>query len=271
MIELLSGAKLKELREAKGLTQQKLADAIGVSRTAIYQWEAETYQPEGDNLINLARALGVSAAFLLGETDDPAPAKDRKQRLNVGINLDDPEILQKVLSDLRARKIHAPKVVDDDPNNPFPGETEPIMPPQVLLPVIDQDACAGAGFDYSDVEAYAVDWLPYPIEALGGPIGPHKPYFVKVSGDSMVGVGIVDGCMVAINPNIEVRNGDNVYVRWRDRCSIKGFIEYSDRIELRPANRNYQSTWIAREDLEGLKILGKVVRVFNLSVPGSVL
>ena len=147
MIELLSGAKLKELREAKGLTQQKLADAIGVSRTAIYQWEAETYQPEGDNLINLARALGVSAAFLLGETDDPAPAKDRKQRLNVGINLDDPEVLQKVLSDLRARKIHAPKVVDDDPNNPFPGETEPIMPPQVLLPVINQDACAGAGFD----------------------------------------------------------------------------------------------------------------------------
>ncbi len=56
MIELLSGAKLKELREAKGLTQQKLADAIGVSRTAIYQWEAETYQPEGDNLINLAEA-----------------------------------------------------------------------------------------------------------------------------------------------------------------------------------------------------------------------
>ncbi len=176
-----------------------------------------------------------------------------------------------MLSDLRARKIHAPKVVDDDPNNPFPGETEPIMPPQVLLPVINQDACAGAGFDYSDVEAYAVDWLPYPIEALGGPIGPHKPYFVKVSGDSMVGVGIVDGCMVAINPNIEVRNGDNVYVRWRDHCSIKGFIEYADRIELRPANRNYQSTWIAREDLEGLKILGKVVRVFNLSVPGSVL
>mgnify|MGYP001675620105 CR=1 FL=1 len=148
---------------------------------------------------------------------------------------------------------------------------EPVVPPQIYLPILDQEACAGSGFNWSDVRAGARKWMPWPTLETGGPVGPTKPYFVKVSGDSMVGVGIVDGCMVAINPNIEVRNGDNVYVRWRDRCSIKGFIEYSDRIELRPANRNYQSTWIAREDLEGLKILGKVVRVFNLSVPGSVL
>jgi lexA repressor len=262
--------KILTLRKNKKLTQEELGSLVGVSKAAVYAWEKGAYQPEGDNLINLAGALGVSAAYLLEETDDPTPASVSKQRLNVGINLDDPEVLSEVLSGLRARKIQVPKV-ESDPNVPFPGEQEPIMPPQVLLPVIDQDACAGAGFDYSDVEAYAVDWLPYPIEALGGPIGPHKPYFVKVSGDSMVGVGIVDGCMVAINPNVEVRNGDNVYVRWKGRCSIKGFIEYSDRIELRPANRDYQSTWIDREDWEELRILGKVVRVFNLSVPGSVL
>lgn len=261
------GERIEGCRIALGLSRANLADKLEVGPNTIFRWETGERSPSDDMKRRIAEALSTSVAYLMDGDNAPAP----RQRLNVGINLDDPEILQKVLSDLRARKIHVPKVVNDDPDNPFPGETEPIMPPQVLLPVIDQDACAGAGFDYSDVEAYAVDWLPYPIEALGGPIGPHKPYFVKVSGDSMVGVGIVDGCMVAINPNIEVRNGDNVYVRWRDRCSIKGFIEYSDRIELRPANRNYQSTWIAREDLEGLKILGKVVRVFNLSVPGSVL
>lgn len=81
---LLPGTKIKELREGKGLTQQKLADTIGVSRTAIYQWETGTYQPEGDNLINLAGALGVSAAYLLEETDDPTPASASKQRLKIG-------------------------------------------------------------------------------------------------------------------------------------------------------------------------------------------
>ena len=263
--------RLVETRTARKLSRQELAELTGLAQETIARYERGDREPRTSELQRISSALGVTVSCLMDEADASAQGKGQKQRLNVGINLDDPEVLQKVLSDLRDRKIHVPKVAEDDPDNPFPGETEPIMPPQVLLPVIDQDACAGAGFDYSDVEAYAVDWLPYPIEALGGPIGPHKPYFVKVSGDSMVGVGIVDGCMVAINPNIEVRNGDNVYVRWRDRCSIKGFIEYSDRIELRPANRNYQSTWIAREDLEGLKILGKVVRVFNLSVPGSVL
>ena len=262
--------KILTLRKNKKLTQEELGSLVGVSKAAVYAWEKGAYQPEGDNLINLAGALGVSAAYLLEETDDPTPASASKQRLKIGIDLDNPETFNEVLSQLRkrgARLAHS----ENGNNTPFPGEQEPIMPPQVLLPVIDQDACAGAGFDYSDVEAYAVEWMPYPIDALGGPIGPHKPYFVKVSGDSMIGVGIEDGCMVAINPNVEVRNGDNVYVRWKGRCSIKGFIEYSDRIELRPANRDYQSTWIDREDWEELKILGKVVRVFNLSVPGSVL
>lgn len=262
--------RLVEIRNARKLSRQELAELTGLAQETIARYERGDREPRTSELQKISSALEVTVSCLMNETDDPAPAKDQKRRLDVGINLDDPEVLQKVLLGLQERKIHVLKV-ESDPNAPFPGETEPIMPPQVLLPVIDQDACAGAGFDYSDVETYAVDWIPYPIEALGGPIGPHKPYFVKVSGDSMIGVGIEDGCMVAINPNVEVRNGDNVYVRWKGRCSIKGFIEYSDRIELRPANRDYQSTWIPREDWEELKILGKVVRVFNLSVPGSVL
>ena len=262
------GKRIEDCRTALGLSRSDLADRLDVGTNTIFRWEKGERSPSDDMKRRIAEALSTSVAHLMDGDDTRPPTTP--QRLNVGINLDDPEVLTEVLSGLRARKIQVPKV-ESDPNVPFPGEQEPIMPPQVLLPVIDQDACAGAGFDYSDVGAYAVEWMPYPIDALGGPIGPHKPYFVKVSGDSMIGVGIEDGCMVAINPNVEVRNGDNVYVRWKGRCSIKGFIEYSDRIELRPANPNYQSTWIPREDWEELKILGKVVRVFNFSIPGSVL
>lgn len=262
------GKRIEDCRTALGLSRSDLADKLDVGTNTIFRWEKGERSPSDDMKRRIAEALSTSVAHLMD--GDDTQISTTKRRLDVGINLDDPEVLQKVLSGLHERKIHIPKV-ESDLNAPFPGETEPIMPPQVLLPVIDQDACAGAGFDYSDVEAYAVEWMPYPIDALGGPIGPHKPYFVRVNGDSMIGVGIEDGCMVAINPNVEVRNGDNVYVRWKGRCSIKGFIEYSDRIELRPANPNYQSTWIPREDWEELKILGKVVRVFNFSVPGSVL
>ena len=194
----ISGAQLQALRKKKKMIQQQLADAVGVSKTTIVDWEKGRYFPEGENLTNLAGVLEVSSLYLMGETDDPTPARGQRQHLNIGINLDDPEVLSKVLSGLREKNIHLPQAEGDD-DTPFPGEKEPIMPPQILLPVIDQDACAGPGFDYADVEAYAIEWIPYPLDALGGPIGPHKPYFVKVNGDSMIGVGIEDGCMVAIN------------------------------------------------------------------------
>lgn len=265
------GKRIEECRNALGLSRADLAEKLDVGTNTVFRWEKGERSPSDEMKGKIAEVLSTSVSYLMeGEPIQGFLPTSNEQRLDVGINLDDPEVLNKVLSGLREKNIHLPQAEGDD-DTPFPGEKEPTMPPQILLPVIDQDACAGSGFDYTDVEAYAVEWLPYPLDALGGPIGPHKPYFVKVSGDSMIGVGIEDGCMVAINPNVEVRNGDNVYVRWKGRCSIKGFIEYSDRIELRPAHPNYHSTWIPREDWEELKVLGKVVRVFNFSIPGSVL
>jgi len=151
-------------------------------------------------------------------------------------------------------------------------EPEPTVPPQLYLPILDQEACAGNGFNWNDVETVVKEWMPWPVLETGGPSGPHKPYFVRVEGDSMIGANIDDGCLILVNPNIEVRNGDIAYVRWNDRCSVKGVIFYKDgRVELRPANNNFRSTWIAKEDIEYLEILGKVVRWLNMGVPKSII
>ena len=261
----ISGMELQTLRKKKNMIQQQLAEAVGVSKTTVVDWEKGRYFPEGENLTKLAGVLEVSSSYLLGETDDPAPAKDRRQRLNVGINLDDPKTLAHVLDQLRERKIKTRGLIDDDP--------EPTIPDQIDLPIIDQGACAGKGFDYGDVEAVAQEWLPFPILKMGGPVGPKKPYFVRVEGDSMTGVGIRDGMLVLINPNVDVLNGNTAYIRWRGRCSIKGFIQYANGdIELRPANPNYKSIRIAAEDLasEEFKIMGKVVRWVDDGVPRDV-
>lgn len=148
---------------------------------------------------------------------------------------------------------------------------EPTVPLQMMLPVIDQEACAGDGFVYDELESVAIDWMPFPIGALGGPTGPRKPFFVRVSGDSMIGAKIYDGSFVAVNPNLEILNGNIVYAKWMGRCSIKGFIDYGDRIELRPANRDYKSTWIEEGNYDRLEILGKVVRVVSIDLPENVL
>lgn len=261
----ISGAELQALRKRKRMIQQQLADAVGVSKTTIVDWEKGRYFPEGENLTKLASVLGVSSSYLVGETDDPTPVKEQKQRLSIGINLDDPQTLTHVLEQLRERKIKSSGLIDDDP--------EPTIPDQIELPIIDQEACAGEGFDFCDVESIAQDWLPFPILKMGGPVGPRKPYFVRVEGDSMTGVGIKDGALVLINPNVEVLNGNPAYVCWRGRCSIKGFIQYANGdIELRPANPNYKSIHIAAEDIgsEEFRIMGKVVRWVNEGVPGDV-
>lgn len=57
---------LKALRKAKGISQQKLAESIGVSQQAINQYENDKVEPDLENLIRLSDALEVSVDILIG-------------------------------------------------------------------------------------------------------------------------------------------------------------------------------------------------------------
>jgi transcriptional regulator with XRE-family HTH domain len=74
------GARLAALRGERGLSQEELAQAVGVSRRVIAYYEAESTQPPGALLADLARTLRVSADQLLGltplgETTPPKTAR----------------------------------------------------------------------------------------------------------------------------------------------------------------------------------------------------
>jgi len=56
---------LRAARKAKGMSQQQLADAIGVSQQAIHQYETDKIEPDIENLKRLADALDVSVDFLV--------------------------------------------------------------------------------------------------------------------------------------------------------------------------------------------------------------
>lgn len=57
--------RLYELRKASGLSQEGLADLLGVTRQAVQKWEAGTSRPDMDNLIALARYFNVSLDYLV--------------------------------------------------------------------------------------------------------------------------------------------------------------------------------------------------------------
>ncbi len=70
------GQNIQTARKAKGISQEALAEKIGVSRQALGKWEKDTALPGVDNLQALAKELGVSVDALLGcaAPDTAAPA-----------------------------------------------------------------------------------------------------------------------------------------------------------------------------------------------------
>lgn len=58
--------KLFEIRKRRKMSQEALADKIGVSRQAIQKWETGVSHPDSDNLLALSRVLHVSTDTLLG-------------------------------------------------------------------------------------------------------------------------------------------------------------------------------------------------------------
>jgi transcriptional regulator with XRE-family HTH domain len=62
--------RLKELREYADLTQEELANKIGVSRYTILRYESGKIEPNLDKVIALAKLFDISIDYLLGYSDN---------------------------------------------------------------------------------------------------------------------------------------------------------------------------------------------------------
>ena len=63
------GEALKENRIRCQMTQEFVAESLGVSRQAVSKWETGTADPSTSNLLALAKLFGVSAEELLRQVD----------------------------------------------------------------------------------------------------------------------------------------------------------------------------------------------------------
>ncbi len=59
-----TGQRIKEAREAKGWTQDDLANVLKTSRTLVSNWERDETTPRGSTRMKIAIALGVSTEWL---------------------------------------------------------------------------------------------------------------------------------------------------------------------------------------------------------------
>lgn len=69
--------RLAQLRQEKGLTQQKLADILKCSKSTISLYETGDTVPDAKNIVGLCDIFGVSCDYLLCQTDYRRPENER--------------------------------------------------------------------------------------------------------------------------------------------------------------------------------------------------
>ncbi|MCL2195770.1 MAG: helix-turn-helix domain-containing protein [Oscillospiraceae bacterium] len=81
--------RLYEYRKKHGLSQEQLAEQIGVSRQAVSKWERAESSPDTDNLIELAKLYNCKLDELLYTDEptrrDPADTQNDKDYVNIGL------------------------------------------------------------------------------------------------------------------------------------------------------------------------------------------
>lgn len=63
------GTRIRAIRHDRGITQDELAHGVGVSRSAVAQWETGRAGQVTGNLTRIAEILGVSVEYLLHGDD----------------------------------------------------------------------------------------------------------------------------------------------------------------------------------------------------------
>ncbi len=87
------GDKIKELRKRKKITQQKLAEMIGVSQSSIGMLEGNKQGASNETLVKLAIALDTTTDYLLSNDEN------KSIDFSLGLNKKDKKDISKALSE----------------------------------------------------------------------------------------------------------------------------------------------------------------------------
>ena len=77
------GDKLIELRKKNGLSQEELAEKLGVSRQSVSKWESNNTYPETDKIIQIANLFDCSMDDLINDKITDVEASLRKNKNNI--------------------------------------------------------------------------------------------------------------------------------------------------------------------------------------------
>lgn len=160
--------KIKQFREAKGLTHEQFANAVGVSRGAVQQWERGITAPTRKNQPAVAAYMGITIAELMAETATVA--------------------LTAPSAYVSASGGRVPELIDIEGNPDYPAIRR--------VNIKAQAGVTGYSVEYMEEERLPIffrrDWY----ESRG--YRPERMIAVRVAGDSML-PSLHDGDLIVVN------------------------------------------------------------------------
>lgn len=292
------GARIREAREAKDMSQEELGKACGTTKQTIYKYESGvvTNVPL-DRIEKIADVLGVSAAYLVGWNEDidfpsnipqmPTIMKlseiIKRYRLEYGIS-------QRQMGAQCKLSTGYISLIEKE----FNPQTGKKMVPS--LTVMNKLA-TGMGITLDELLAMCDDMdvnlsdkdtitpsniLPMPAMrkiplvgtiACGTPILAeqniecdvdipehiHADFALRCKGDSMINARIYDGDIVYIRSQPKVENGEIAAVEIEGEGTLKRVYIFPDQVVLQAENPRYEPSIYKGAQLAGLRILGKAV------------
>lgn len=84
-----TGQRIRELREERDISQQELADTLGINRVSVVQWEKGTTKPTFKRIKLLSEIFNVSADYLLCNSDVKKEIKGKNEPHDLIVDVDD--------------------------------------------------------------------------------------------------------------------------------------------------------------------------------------
>lgn len=220
------GAKIKEFRLLRGLTQKELAKLVNIGDTTIANYEKGYRTPKKNTMFDLANAFNVSIDDLFPPIQkDTLPTTSQIQSIYDQL---EPPRQGKVLT-------YAERQLDEQKNE---DKTKINEVSEVIslyqVEVVSETAAAsgfnyGFGYDDTDRETIEVDEQP-----------PRHDIATKVSGDSMQPDYQDGDILYLVDKGLTTYNGDLAVIAYGDRSYFKKIYTENGRLRLVSLNDKYE-------------------------------
>lgn len=227
----MKSERIRQARREQKITQEALGKRIGVSKATISQWESGTTEPNGKNLVNLAKELGVTVEWLL----------DGKVAINT-----------------QASKEIEPNASVVGAFDPWDSST-PLGEDEIEVPFFKEvSLSAGAGsFVDIDYNGYKLRFARSTLRKAG--VAPEAAACVCITGNSMEPV-LPDGAVAGVDTaSTTIKDGKMYAIEQDGMLRVKLLYRIPSGLRIRSYNRDEY----ADEDYTGaeaikIKVIGWV-------------